>query len=147
MRRAFPIFSPPAPKPTILSSARVVFLCKKVSFYVVKHIEKYCCRGAYCASISYGNVSSRRWKTRWKTSSSLSHDLGHHCCIFAHRNHTTPYTLHTKQAQMSSFPVKMSSFSVFGVNDFSTGNGQFTAFLPPNFPPLQVKIDIKTTEY
>ena len=45
------------------------------------------------------------------------------------------------------FSVKVSTFSVFGVNDFSTGNGQFTAFRPPNSPPLQVKIEIKTTEY
>ena len=33
---------------------------KKVSFYVVKHAEKYCCRGARCASKSYGVVS--RWR-------------------------------------------------------------------------------------
>ena len=44
---------------------------------------------------------------------------------------------------------KTSTFSVFGVNDFSTGYGRFTAFRPPNSPPLQVKIEIKLliTEY
>ena len=32
---------------------------KNVCFYVVKHAEKYCRRGAHCASKSYGDVS--RW--------------------------------------------------------------------------------------
>ena len=50
---------------------------------------------------------------------------------------------------MSSFLVKVSTFSVFGVNDFSTENGRFTAFRQPNSPTLQVKMGTKLliTEY